>query len=186
MIDAVVITDLFKGNQLKELESWLDFETPYEQESNWLRSPDGSHMVKMCEELNTFHKYLIDKARDVFAIHNLLPTFSTINWYEPNVEKEPHIDTGETEYTILYNYFCDDKLTFTYNEHQLELEQGNAIAYCGSEFEHMVSSSSGVNVRLNFNFALPSNYFFVLGNHTNEGFEFPSGRIESEVGVDWL
>ena len=88
--------------------------------------------------------------------------------------------------TILYNYFSDDKLIFTYNEDHLELEQGEAVAYCGSEFEHMFSSSKGVNIRLIFNFAKPSNYFFVLGNHTKEGFEFPSGRIESEVGVDWL
>lgn len=186
MLDAVKITDLFKGNQLKELESWLDLETPYESNSNWLRSPDGSHMVKSCEELNTYHKVLTDKAREVFAVHDLLPTFSNINWYEPNVKKELHFDTGETEYTILYNYFSDDKLVFTYNNHQLELEQGEAIAYCGSEFEHMVGSSKGVNIRLNFNFARPNNYFFVLGNHTKKGFEFPSGRIEEEVGIDWL
>ena len=32
-MNAVIITDLFKGNQLQELQSWLDLETPYEDKS---------------------------------------------------------------------------------------------------------------------------------------------------------
>lgn len=185
-MNAVIITDLFKGNQLEELQSWLDMETPYQQNSNWQKSPDGLHMVKMCNELNTFHKVLIDKARDVFAVHNLLPTFATVNWYEPNVQNETHLDNGEVEYTILYNYFSDSPLKLKYNNEEILLEQGCAVAYQGSEFEHTVEGVEGVSVRLNFNFAKPDNYFFVLGNHTVNGFEFPSGRPENEVETNWL
>ena len=48
---------------------------------------DGLHMVKMCNELNMYHKVQTDKAREVFAVHNLLPTFSTINGIK-KVQKE--------------------------------------------------------------------------------------------------
>lgn len=185
-MNAVIITDLFKGNQLEELQYWLDMETPYQENSNWQKSPDGLHMVKMCNELNTFHKVLTDKARDVFAVHNLLPTFATINWYEPNIQSQTHFDSGEVEYTILYNYFSEEPIILKYNEQKIILEQGCAVAYQGSEFEHKVEGVNGVSVRLIFNFAKPDNYFFILGNHTINGFEFPSGRIEDEVGKDWL
>ena len=185
-MDAVKITELYKGNQLEELQAWLDMETPYDDNSNWNRSPDGSHMVKMCEELNTLHKMLTDKARDTFAVHNLLPTFATINWYEPGVQKNMHYDNGPVEYTILYNYFSDNELELIYNEEKLTVAQGEAVAYVGSDFEHMVTATNGVSVRLNFNFAKPDNYYFVLGNHTVDGFQFPSGRTEQEVDRDWL
>lgn len=185
-MNAVIITDLFKGNQLEELQSWLDLETPYEDKSKWAKSPDGTHMVKMCNELNTYHTVLTDKARDVFQVHNVLPTFSTINWYEPYVIKDTHYDSGPVEYTILYNYFSEHPLKLKYNNEEILLEQGSAVAYQGSQFEHTVEGVEGVSIRLNFNFATPNNYFFVLGNHTANGFDFPSGRPENEVEVNWL
>jgi len=185
-MNAVIINDLFIGNQAKELEAWLDLETPYDQSAKWQSSPDNTHMVKTCEELNTFHKCILDKAREIFSVHNLLPSFCTINWYEPGVEKSSHVDIGPVEYTILYNYFSNSPLEFIYNDEKLKISQGQAIAYCGSEFEHMVKECDAVNVRLTFNFASPDNYYFILGNHTKEGFEFPSGRIEQEIGKDWL
>ena len=185
-MNAIKITNLFKGNQLKELYAWLDMETPYDNNSEWQRSPDGLHMVKMCNELNTFHKVINDEARDIFAVHNLLPTFATVNWYEPNVESKIHYDSGPVQYTILYNYFSEYPLKLEYNNEEIILEQDEAVAYQGSEFEHIVKGVDGVSVRLVFNFATPDNYFFVLGNHTINGFEFPSGRSENEVEKNWL
>jgi len=185
-MNALIINDLFKGNQLVELQSWLDLETPYEQKNNWQSSPDGTHMIKMCEELNTFHKVLTDKSREVFQVHNLLPTFSTIDWVEPNVTINSHRDSGPVQYTILYNYFSDYKLELKYKDDLLNLEQGQAVAYEGSQFEHEVNANKGVSVRLYFNFATPDNYYFILGNHTINGFEFPSGRLEQEVDINWL
>lgn len=185
-MNAVLITDLFKGNQLEELRYWLDIETPYDEDGDWQRSPDGLHMVKMCNELNTFQNVIIDKAREVFAVHNLLPTFSTVNWYEPNVQTNLHFDTGPVEYTIMYNYFSESPLKLTYKEEQIEVPNETAVAYYGKDFEHSVAGTDGVSIRLNFNFATPDNYFFILGNHTKNGFVFPSGRKEEEVEINWL
>ena len=34
-MDAIKISQLFKGNLLEELQAWLDMETPYDDNSNW-------------------------------------------------------------------------------------------------------------------------------------------------------
>ena len=62
-INADKVTDLFKGNQLEELRYWLDNETPHN--TGWNESPDGTHMVKLCEELNTYHKMLTDITKTI-------------------------------------------------------------------------------------------------------------------------
>ena len=83
-MEAVIIEDLFKGNQLEELRHWLDNETPYWDDQTWERSPSGV-MKKTCPELNTYHIATIDKARDIFAVHDLLPTFSTLYEFSCNL-----------------------------------------------------------------------------------------------------
>ncbi len=183
-MDAYIVDNLFKGNQLEELKYWMDHESPHN--GSWDNSPDRTHHIKMCEELNTFHKVLTDKARDIFAVHNLLPTFSTISWYEGGVAKVPHLDSGPVEHTIMYNYFSQEPIQITVDDETLEVKNEQAVVYSGSTFKHSVSPVNGVSIRMHFNFAAPDNYFFIIGNHTNNGFEFPSGRMESEVGKDWL
>ena len=183
-MDAYVVDNLFKGNQLEEMRYWMDYESPHN--GSWDNSPDRTHHIKMCEELNTFHKVLTDKARDIFAVHNLLPTFSTISWYEGGVAKVPHLDSGPVEHTIMYNYFSQEPIQITVDDETLEVKNEQAVVYSGSTFKHSVSPVNGVSIRMHFNFAAPDNYFFIIGNHTNNGFEFPSGRMESEVGKDWL
>jgi hypothetical protein len=183
-INAIKISNLFQGNQLEELKYWLDNETPHS--SGWNESPDKTHMVKLCEELNTYHKVLTDKSRETFEIHNLLPTFATLSWYEAGVEKSPHIDTGPAQYTILYNYFSEFPLKLSYGDDEILLQNEEAVAYYGGDVKHSVESVDGISIRLHFNFATPDNYYFILGNSTKNGFEFPSGRLENEVEQNWL
>ena len=96
-MEAVIIEDLFKGNQLEELRHWLDNETPYWDDQTWERSTSGV-MKKTCPELNTYHIATIDKARDIFAVHDLLPTFSTLNWYDdPLAQKQSYIDISNLQ-----------------------------------------------------------------------------------------
>jgi hypothetical protein len=38
-MDAVIIPELFKGNQLEEVRYWLDYETPHNNDGTWLESP---------------------------------------------------------------------------------------------------------------------------------------------------
>lgn len=183
-MDAYIVDNLFKGNQLEEMKYWMDHESPHN--GSWDNSPDRTHHIKMCEELNTYHKVLTDKARDIFAVHNLLPTFSTISWYEGGVAKVPHFDSGPVEHTIMYNYFSQEPIQITVDEETLEVGNEQAVVYSGGTFKHSVSPVNGVSIRMHFNFAEPDNYFFIIGNHTSNGFEFPSGRMEHEVGKDWL
>lgn len=184
-MNAVKIFDLYKGQQLEEMKYWLDNESPYYDDSGWRQSPDGTYMVKMCNELNMYHNYITDTAREVFAVHNLLPTFSTISWYQER-KMRSHTDSGPVEYTILYNYFSEQPLVLEYNGDEIVIENEEAIAYNGNQFPHYVKSDTGVSICLYFNFAKPSNYHFALGQHTKQGYKFPSGRAESEVDIDWL
>ena len=184
-MNAVKLHEIFKGNKLEEMKYWLDNESSYYEDSKWVESPDGSHMVKQCNELNMYHNSLIDVAREAFAVHDLLPTFATLSWYE-NRKSNSHNDTGPVEYTILYNYFSENELVLEYKGQQIVVQNEEAIAYNGQEFEHYVKDNTGLSVCLYFNFARPDNYHFALGQHTKQGYQFPSGRSESEVIKDWL
>lgn len=184
-MNAVILTELFKGNQLEEIRFWMDNESPYFPNSGWERSIDGSHMIKMCGELNMLHMWLTDTARDVFAIHNLLPTFSTLSWYQERPLNK-HYDTGPVEHTILYNYFSERELVLEYDGQELIVPNEQAIAYSGQQFEHYVKSDTGISICMYFNYASPDNHYFALGQHNKQGHSFPSGRQEHEVVKDWL
>lgn len=185
-MDAVIIPELFKGNQLEEVRYWLDYETPHNNDGTWLESPFRTSKVKMCKELDMLHVSLIDKARDIFSVHNLLPTFSTINWYEDTTDIRKHFDDGPVEYTIMFNYFSETPLEIIYGKEKIVLDNEEAIAYNGAEFEHYRNNNGSISIGLYFNFAQPNNYHFALGNYTNGGIEFPSQRHVDEVDVNWL
>jgi len=185
-MEAVIVEDLFKGNQLEELRHWLDNETPYWEDQTWERSHNGV-MKKTCAELNTYHIATIDKARDIFAVHNLLPTFSTLNWYEQDTNHAIHKDTDPIEYTIMYNYYSDESWNININGQNYKLENETAIAYYGSQQDHgRLENPGGVTVALYFNYAKPDNYHFALGEHSSGEVMFPSRRHEFEVEKDWL
>ena len=40
-MDAVKMTDLFKGNQLEEIRYWLDWETPANNDDTWINTNPG-------------------------------------------------------------------------------------------------------------------------------------------------
>ena len=65
-VDAIIITDLFKGNQLEEMRHWLDNETPYWEDDTWERASSGV-MKKRCPELNMYHMATLDRAREIFV-----------------------------------------------------------------------------------------------------------------------
>lgn len=132
-MDAVKITDLFKGNQLEELKYFLDNESPFIDEHNWNKKIN--HYFKRSYEIDVLATYLIDKAREVFEVHNLLPTISGIRWYEESPPTIEHIDFGPAQYNILYNYYSVEPVTITYDNHEIVLENEEALAYFG-EFPH--------------------------------------------------
>jgi hypothetical protein len=185
-MDAVVIPDLFKGNQLEEMRYWLDSETPYNNDDTWFKKNTG-HMVKMCPELNTLHTYTIDKAREVFDVHDLLPTFATLNWYEFDQQHPVHKDTDPVEYTIMYNYFSENTWKIDIGGHIIELGNEESVAYHGSKQNHSrLNNPGGITLALYLNYATPSSYHFILGEYSTGNAQFPSGRHFSEIEKDWL
>ena len=185
-MDAIIVTDLFKGNQLEEMRHWLDNETPYWDDDTWERASSGV-MKKRCAELNMYHISTIDRAREIFEVHNLLPTFASLNWYQEDNHHPIHKDSDPVEFTIMYNYYSDTEWNININNSDYVLENETAIAYCGSEQEHgRLQNPGGVTVALYFNYAKPDNYHFALGEYSSGEVMFPSRRHEFEVQKDWL
>lgn len=181
-MEAVKIVDLFKGNQLEEIKYWLDNESPFVDPDNW--NINVNHYEKKCSELDTLHISTTDRVREIFAVHNLLPTFSRIMWYDKSPEGEQHIDTGATEFTVLYNYYSEDPVIFYYDGVEIQLENEEAIAYCGTNRIHNRNESDGISICLGFNYAVPSNPHFVLAEYNGNRFQYKSNR--DKVDVDWL
>ena len=185
-MDAVKITDLFKGNQLEEIRYWLDWETPANNDDTWINTNPGE-WTKMCAELTTLHLFTIDKARDVFGVHNLLPTFSTIKWYEnEGFDYKKHFDSDPVEYTIVYNFYSEKVWDIEYNGFKYNLENEEALAYCGSQFEHSrLQNPGGLTIALYLNYATPDNYHFIFGEYSSGEPTFKSGRNINEIEKDW-
>jgi len=182
-MDAVKITELFKGQQLEEIQYWLDMQSPYIDEEMWEKR--NSYYAKHTQELNTLHIFTTDLARDIFSEHNLLPSFSRIHWYEFSPKGEEHYDEGPVEHTIFYNYYSEEPVVFSHNGEKITLENNEAIAYCGKEFPHYRNESEGISICLVFNYASPSNPHFALGEYNGRGtYRFKSNK--EEVEVDWL
>lgn len=182
-MDAVKITNLFKGNQYEEMQYWLDNESPYIDEDNWEKR--NNYYAKGSQELQTLHTFTTDVARDVFEQHDILPSFSRVHWYEFSPKGEEHYDEGPVEYTIFYNYYSEEPVVFTSNGGETVLENGEAIAYCGSEAPHFKNKSEGISICLVFNYASPSNPHFALGEYNGRGqYSFKSNS--EEVEINWL
>ena len=185
-MDAIIINDLFKGNQLEEMRYWLDNETPYDENQVWERHESGL-MKKSCNELSMYHIFALDKAREVFEVADLLPTFATINWYEADAHYPIHKDTDPVEYTIMYNYYSEHGWNINVNGREITLDNETAIAYNGQATDHgRLNNPGGVTVALYFNYAKPSNYHFALGEFSGGQPTFPSGRHFTEIEKDWL
>jgi hypothetical protein len=181
-MEVVKVTDLFKGNQLEELRYWLDNQSPFVDSQNWIKK--STYFSKSCREITVLHNYLIDKARDVFEVHNLLPTVSEIKWYEVSPPTLEHIDFGPESYTILYNYYSEDPISFSHNNSEVILENEEAIAYNGN-FPHSRKKTEGISICIAFNYAVPSNPHFVLAEYNGRG-NYDYKSMKSEVEVNWL
>ena len=73
-----------------------------------------------------------------------------------------------------------------YKGQQIVVQNEEAIAYNGQEFEHYVKDNTGLSVCLYFNFARPDNYHFALGQHTKQGYQFPSDKVNQRGIKDGL
>jgi hypothetical protein len=184
-MDAIIITDLFKGNQVEEMRHWLDNESPYYDDQTWERHESGM-MKKTCPELDMYHTFSIDKAREVFDVSNLLPTFATLNWYESEANYPIHKDADPIEFTILYNYYSESGWNMNVNGSDIVLADEEALAYHGQQTDHgRLENPGGVTVALYFNYARPENYHFALGEFSGGEPVFPSGRHYTEIKKDW-
>ena len=186
-MDAVKITDLFKGNQLEEIRYWLDWETPANNDETWINTNHGE-WTKMCAELNTLHTFTTDIARDVFSVHNLLPTFAAAKWYENEGHiYDQHIDQDPVQYTIVYNYYSEKDWKIKYSDQEYSLDNEEALAYCGSEFEHgRLKNPGGLTIALYFNYATPNNHHFIFGEYSSGQPIYKSGRTFNEIEIDWI
>jgi len=181
-MEVVGITDLFKGVQFDELEYYMDTESPHIDRDNWEHR--GNYYAKASGQLDILHKFTTDKARDIFEVHDLLPTSARIQWYEFSPKGKEHYDGGPIEYSILYNYYSEEPVTFKSSNGEIKLENLEAIAYCGSELLHQRQATEGISICLSFNYAKPNNPHFALGEYNGLGYGFKS--TEEEVEINWL
>lgn len=181
-MDAVKVSNLFKGVQFDEMEYFMDTQSPHIDTDNWEHR--GHYYAKAEGRLDILHKFTTDTARDVFEVHDLLPTSARIQWYEFSPKGKEHYDEGPVEYSILYNYYSEYPVKFQTSTGTFELDNLEAIAYCGSELLHQRLGSEGISICLAFNYARPSNPHFALGEYNGLGYRYNS--TEEEVKVNWL
>ena len=181
-MDAVKITNLFKGRQFEELEFWMDTQSPHIDRDNWEHR--GNYYAKPAGNLDTLHKFTTDVARDTFEIHNLLPTSARIQWYEFSPVGKEHYDSGPIEYSILYNYYSEEPVKFKTAIGNFELDNLEAMAYHGKDVLHQRQATEGISICLAFNYAKPSNPHFALAEYNGLGYGYKS--TEEEVEVNWL
>lgn len=176
-MNALKIFDLFDKDLLTQIDFWLDTESPYYDDDTW--QPDGPKVYSLSNSYtNTLHKVLLDKARDIFQIHNLLPSVSYLKWIEEGHSKDnSHIDKGPEEHTIIYNYFSEGDFVFTHESEQFVLENNEAIAYSGASFFHHIEQTKGAAIVFYFSFASSDNPYFKFGQYNKDGYiTYPSGE----------
>ena len=54
----------------------MDTESPHIDRANWEHR--GHYYAKASDKLDILHKFTTDKARDIFEVHDLLPTSARI------------------------------------------------------------------------------------------------------------
>ena len=173
-MDAIKITDLFDSELVNEINHWLDDESPYYEDGQW-HLENGVYKLNNAYT-NTLHKLLTDKSREVFAVHNLLPTTSYIKWYEDNSDFSSHIDKGAEEYTIIYNYFSENPIVLEHENQKIEIGINESIAYVGSSNFHKLNDIEGYAVIMYFSFAPVQNLYFKFGQYNGDGtVTLPSG-----------
>lgn len=181
-MDAYKVDNLFKGNQLEEMRYWLDNENPFIDEDNWIKK--RNHYFKSCYEVDVLHNFLLDTAREIFAVHNLLPTIAGIKWYEESPPTIEHIDFGPAQYNILYNYYSVEPITIVHNDEEMTLNNEQAIVYSG-DFPHSRKKTDDISICLSFGYNTPDNPHFALAEYNDRGnYIYKSNR--PEVEVDWV
>ena len=181
-MDVLKLPQLFKGNQLEEIKYWLDNESPFIDEPNWIKK--RNHYFKNCYEVDVLHSYLIDIARETFEVHNLLPTVAGIRWYEESPATLEHIDYGPSKYNILFNYYSVEPIVLTHDGLEVVLENEEALAYSGN-FPHSRKKTDEISICLSFGYNTPDNPHFALAEYNDRGnYIYKSNK--PEVEVNWL
>ena len=93
-------------------------------------------------------------------------------------------DDGAIEYTILYNYYSEEPVTFIYPNGEFTLENNEAVAYCGQELLHQRKKTEGISICISLAYAKPNNPHFALGEYNGLGYKFKS--TTEEIEENWL
>ena len=181
-MNATGVDNLFKGVQFDELEYFMDTQSPHIDSDNWEHR--GTHYAKAAGQLDILHKFTTDRARDIFAVYDLLPTSARIQWYEFSPDGEEHYDDGAIEYTILYNYYSEEPVTFLYQNGEFTLQNNDAVAYCGQEILHQRKKTEGISICISLAYAKHNNPHFALGEYNGLGYKFKS--TTEEIEENWL
>tara|TARA_B100000925_G_scaffold81303_1_gene57732 strand:+ start:732 stop:1259 length:528 start_codon:yes stop_codon:yes gene_type:complete len=175
-MNVVKITQLFSDGLKEEIDFWLDHESPFYEDDTWIKESDSLYTLSNAY-VNTLHKVLTDISREIFQVHNLLPSVATLKWIEGNNDEKNHIDSGPSEYTIIYNYFSEDKIFLTHENEKLEIGQQESVAYEGYSNFHTLNNFEGTALLFYFSFAKPDNAYFHFGQYNDDGtISFPSGK----------
>lgn len=175
-MNAVKITQLFSDELNKEIDFWLDYESPFYEDDTWRKESNNLYTLSNTY-VNTLHKVLTDKSREVFQVHNLIPSIATLKWIEGHHDEKNHIDSGPNEYTIVYNYFSENNIYITHENEKLKIEELEAVAYDGYSNFHTLNEFDGTALLFYFSFAKPDNPYFKFGQYNDDGtVSFPSGN----------
>ena len=162
-MNAVKITQLFSDELNKEIDFWLDYESPFYEDDTWRKESNNLYTLSNTY-VNTLHKVLTDKSREVFQVHNLIPSIATLKWIEGHHDEKNHIDSGPNEYT-------------THENEKLKIEELEAVAYEGYSNFHTLNEFDGTALLFYFSFAKPDNPYFKFGQYNDDGtVSFPSGN----------
>ena len=77
-MEAIILTDLFKGTQKEELSIYYDLEHPSNDPINWKQKRNGIWEKTNCNVAKMMHYWMVDKVRAVSYTHLTLPTICSV------------------------------------------------------------------------------------------------------------
>ena len=80
MMEAIILTDLFKGTQKEEVSAYYDLEHPSNDPNNWEQKRNGIWEKTNCNVAKMMHYWMTDRVREVVDDKRLLPSYFCIQF----------------------------------------------------------------------------------------------------------
>ena len=190
-MEAIILTDLFKGTQKEEVSAYYDLEHPSNDPNNWKQKRNGIWEKTNCNVAKMMHYWMTDRVREVVDDKRLLPSYFCVQFAE-NVVATPsdvhiHDSSLPQDYVVEYNHYTQNRWETQVNGEFYNIANETALLYSGSQ-EHMAMSyNGGIALRIKFYFSYPDNYFYIIGEHQQSGkITVPSQRDVNELKKDWF